>query len=70
MASALSESDLSFEDEFFDLPGILLVYKDIFVLFCSLYAMVLCKLYYREKDMIKNICGSSLNIEIIIIGLI
>lgn len=40
------------------------------MLFFSLHAVVLCKLYHREKDMIKNICGSSLNIEIIIIGLI
>ena len=69
MASALSESDLSFDDEFLALSSIPLVYKDIFALFLSTYAMVLCELYHREQGMIKNICGSSLNIEIIIIGL-
>lgn len=69
MASALSESDLSFDDEFLALSNILLVYKDIFALFLSLYAVVSCELYHREQGMIKNICGSSLNVEIIIIGL-
>ena len=39
------------------------------MLFFSMYAMVLCELYHREQTMIKNICGSLLNVEIIIIGL-
>lgn len=70
MASALLESDLSFQDEFLALPGIPLVCRDIAVLFSSTHAMVLCNLYHREQGMIKNIHGASLNIEIIIIGLI
>lgn len=65
-----SQNDSCFGNEFLVLPGIPLVCKAIFVLFFSMYTMVLCKLYHREQGMIKNICGSSLNIEIIIIGLI
>ena len=48
VASALSKSDLSFENELLALSGIPLVYTDTFVLFFSIYAMALCELYHRE----------------------
>lgn len=44
-----SESYLSFEDKFWAFLGTPTVYKGIFVLFFSMYAMVLCKLYNREN---------------------